>query len=34
MPEYYDPRLDLSSPEKFITMGVIVSLNDPVKEVT
>ena len=30
MPEYYDPRLDLSSPEKFITMGVIVSLNDPV----
>ena len=30
MLEYYEPRLNLSSPEHFIAMGVIISLNDPV----
>ena len=30
MLEYYEPRLNLSSPEHFIAMGVIISLDDPV----
>ena len=30
MLEYYEPRLELSSPEHFIAMGIIVSLNEQV----
>ncbi len=30
MLEYYEPLLDLSSPERFNAMGLIVSLNEPV----